>query len=101
MRARQLLLVARHLGGGVVGLAAGLDRRRVMLDLLVGLPGGGRLLLLSGSILAHAQPPIGARALAPQKICVPSMPIMCTSTMFSTIDLAVALPTPTGPPLAL
>ena len=47
------------------------------------------------------QPPMGARGLAPQKSCVPSMPIRCTSTMLSTIDFAVAVPTPTGPPLAL
>ncbi len=46
-------------------------------------------------------PPIGARGLAPQKTCVPSMPIRCTSTMLSTIDFAVAVPTPTGPPLAV
>jgi hypothetical protein len=29
------------------------------------------------------------------------MPMMCTETMFKTIDFAVAVPTPTGPPLAL
>ena len=46
-------------------------------------------------------PPIGARGLAPQKTCVPSIPISVTSTRFSTIDLAVARPTPTGPPEAL
>ena len=51
--------------------------------------------------LDHAHPPIGARGLPPQKICVPSIPIMCTRTMLRTIDLAVALPTPTGPPLAV
>ena len=49
----------------------------------------------------HRQPPIGARGLAPQKTCVPSIPMRCTSTMFNTIDFAVAVPTPTGPPLAL
>ena len=32
---------------------------------------------------------------------VPSIPMRCTSTMFKTIDLAVAVPTPTGPPPAL
>ena len=48
-----------------------------------------------------AQPPIGARALVPQKIWVPNASITFTSTRFSTIDFAVALPTPTGPPLAL
>ena len=46
-------------------------------------------------------PPIGARGFAPQKTCVPSIPTRCTSTMLSTIDLAVAVPTPTGPPLAV
>src|SRR5262245_40665778 len=49
----------------------------------------------------HRHPPMGARGLAPQKICVPSIPIRCTSTMFSTIDFAVAVPTPTGPPDAV
>ena len=29
------------------------------------------------------------------------MPIRCTSTMFKIIDLAVAWPTPTGPPEAV
>jgi hypothetical protein len=49
----------------------------------------------------HRQPPIGARGLAPQKTWVPSIPMRWTSTMFSTIDFAVAVPTPTGPPLAV
>ncbi len=49
----------------------------------------------------HGQPPIGARGLAPQNTWVPSIPMRWTSTMFSTIDFAVALPTPTGPPLAV
>ena len=49
----------------------------------------------------HAHPPIGARGLAPQKSWVPSIPMRCTSTMFRTIDFAVAVPTPTGPPPAL
>ena len=43
------------------------------------------------------QPPIGARGFLPQKICVPSIPTRCTATVFSTIDFAVAVPTPTGP----
>ena len=47
------------------------------------------------------QPPIGARGFAPQNSCVPSIPMMCTETMLTTIDLAVAVPTPTGPPLAV
>ena len=49
----------------------------------------------------HGQPPIGARGFVPQKTWVPSIPIRCTRTMFSTMDFAVARPTPTGPPLAL
>jgi hypothetical protein len=32
---------------------------------------------------------------------VPTIPTMCTMTVFSTIDFAVAVPTPTGPPLAV
>ena len=50
---------------------------------------------------AAAHPPIGARGLAPQKIWEPIIPIRCTSTMFKIIDLAVAWPTPTGPPEAV
>src|SRR6185437_1039220 len=65
----------------------------------------GWLLALSagGPLLArgHRQPPIGAFGFAPQKIWVPSIPIKWTKIMFKTIDLAVAVPTPTGPPLAL
>ena len=41
-----------------------------------------------------------ARVLA-QKSAVPVMPTSWTITVFSTIDLAVAVPTPTGPPLAV
>ena len=48
-----------------------------------------------------SQPPIGALGLAPQKTTVPSMPRMWTATMLKTIDLAVAVPTPTGPPEAV
>ena len=44
---------------------------------------------------------VGAIGLAPQNSCVPSIPMRCTSTMFRTIDFAVAVPTPTGPPLAV
>ena len=47
------------------------------------------------------QPPIGARGFEPQKTTVPSMPMMWTRTMLKTIDLAVAVPTPTGPPEAV
>src|SRR5437763_2240676 len=50
---------------------------------------------------AHSHPPIGALGLAPQKSWVPAMPIRCTPTRLSTIDFAVAVPTPTGPPLAV
>jgi hypothetical protein len=39
--------------------------------------------------------------LAPQKIRVPNIPMMWTKTMLSTIDFAVAVPTPTGPPEAV
>ena len=47
------------------------------------------------------QPPIGNRGLAPQKTTVPSIPRMWTAMMLKTIDLAVAVPTPTGPPEAV
>ena len=50
---------------------------------------------------SHGHPPIGALGLVPQKICVPTMPTRWTITVLSTIDLAVAVPTPTGPPLAV
>jgi hypothetical protein len=46
-------------------------------------------------------PPIGALGLAPQNTCEPSIPIRWTSTMLRIIDLAVAWPTPTGPPEAV
>ena len=68
------------------------DRRRAASRLLAP---GLRLKAL------HDQPPIGALGLAPQKSCVPSIPMRCTATMLRTIDFAVAVPTPTGPPLAL
>ncbi len=50
---------------------------------------------------AEPQPPIGARGFAPQKTTVPSMPMMWTRMMLTTIDWAVAVPTPTGPPEAV
>jgi hypothetical protein len=50
---------------------------------------------------ASRYPPIGARGFPPQNTCVPSIPINVTKTRLSTIDFAVAVPTPTGPPLAL
>jgi hypothetical protein len=46
-------------------------------------------------------PPIGAFGLKPQNTCVPSMPTRWIATVFRTIDFAVAVPTPTGPPLAV
>ena len=49
----------------------------------------------------HCQPPIGARGFAPQNTSVPIIPIRCTKTMLRTIDFAVAVPTPTGPPEAV
>ena len=51
--------------------------------------------------LRSSHPPMGARGFAPQNTWVPSMPIRWTSTMLRTIDFAVAVPTPTGPPLAV
>src|SRR5215217_4770729 len=84
--------------------------RLVHLDELDGILDAGRALLTGVPLIlvvvrarvGHCgQPPMGARGFAPQKIWVPSMPIRCTSTMLSTIDLAVAVPTPTGPPDAL
>ena len=49
---------------------------------------------------ARRHPPIGARGLPPQNSCVPSIPIAWMPRMLTTIDCAVALPTPTGPPPA-
>ena len=47
------------------------------------------------------QPPIGALGFAPQNTSVPIIPMMCTRTTLRTIDFAVAVPTPTGPPDAV
>jgi hypothetical protein len=58
-------------------------------------------LVVRASLFVHGHPPIGALGLAPQNNCVPSIPMMCTSTRLSTIDFAVAVPTPTGPPPAV
>jgi hypothetical protein len=44
---------------------------------------------------------MGALGFAPQKTSVPIIPMMWTRTMFKTIDFAVAVPTPTGPPEAV
>ena len=44
--------------------------------------------------LRAPQPPIGALGFEPQKICVPTIPTRWTITVFSTIDFAVAVPTP-------
>ena len=57
--------------------------------------------LLAQSLSWSLHPPMGALGLEPQKICVPTIPTTCTRTVFSTIDFAVAVPTPTGPPDAL
>src|SRR5436305_6046996 len=59
------------------------------------------LLPVSTFSIVHPQPPIGARGLAPQKIWVQIIPIRCMATILSTIDFAVAAPTPTGPPPAV
>ena len=59
----------------------------------------GLALLGGGPDAIH--PPIGARGLAPQNTCEPSIPIRWTNTMLMIIDLAVAFPTPTGPPVAV
>ena len=88
-------------GRSVVALAARLDRRGMMRYLLDSPSRAAPSCASAGRSSAIAQPPIGARGLAPQKTCVPSIPMMCTNTRFSTIDFAVAVPTPTGPPLAL
>ena len=90
-------------------LAQGLGRGAARLRLLLPLPLTIGLRLRAAlaadqrgvAVLCHCQPPMGARGFAPQKIWVPSMPMRWTSTMLSTIDFAVAVPTPTGPPDAL
>src|SRR3954469_18875427 len=51
-----------------------------------------------GGVEGRGHPPMGARGFAPQKSCVPSAPMRWTRTRLRTIDLAVAVPTPTGPP---
>jgi hypothetical protein len=98
---------ARGYGRGQLALQAG--------DLLLQAPPGRTLVDRDGERLGrerrggdgtiedggHSQPPMGARGFAPQKTCVPNIPMRCTRTMLSTIDFAVAVPTPTGPPLAL
>jgi hypothetical protein len=67
---------------------------------LVGLDGQPHGRGSAGEGRRHRQPPMGARGLAPQKTCVPSIPMRWMRTMFTTIDFAVAVPTPTGPPPA-
>jgi hypothetical protein len=57
--------------------------------------------LEKGNVDDRGHPPIGAFGLNPQKTCVPSIPIRCTPTVLNTIDFAVAVPTPTGPPDAV
>ena len=81
----------------------GLDRVADLRRLFAALLGLGLELLFFPAVLVldQRQPPIGALGLAPQKTRVPNIPMMCTKTMLSTIDLAVAVPTPTGPPEAV
>jgi hypothetical protein len=77
-------------------------RRADTPDLRLGQRSGPRTGITSVEHSPHPpQPPIGALGLPPQKIAVPTIPIRCTITMLSTIDLAVAVPTPTGPPEAV
>ena len=78
---------------GELGPQGAADRERIGRD--------ERVKGLGSSGDGHGQPPIGARGLAPQKSWVPSMPMRWTRTMLRTMDLAVAVPTPTGPPEAL
>ena len=47
----------------------------------------------------RVHPPIGARAFPPQNSAVPTIPIRWMPRILATIDCAVALPTPTGPPV--
>jgi hypothetical protein len=60
-----------------------------------------RFQILGTGKRAPRHPPMGALGFAPQKTRVPIIPMMCTRTMLSTIDFAVAVPTPTGPPEAV
>ena len=46
-------------------------------------------------------PPIGMRASIPHRISVIKVPVRFRTTRLTTIERAVALPTPTGPPLAV
>jgi hypothetical protein len=100
-----------HAAGGDRGGELALQARNLLLEgaprgPLVDLDCGKADLGERGDLRAfdhcgHRQPPIGARGLAPQNTWVPSIPMRCTSTMLSTMDFAVAVPTPTGPPLAV
>src|SRR6267143_4979415 len=102
MRPGRLLGVGAVMVGlfGLGGL--GLHELLVLVGLLVALdgPAPGRILLVL--VVCHVflpprrrQPPIGALGLDPQNICLPTMPTRWTMTVLSTIDLAVAVPTPT------
>ena len=94
-----------HDENGVPIALSGRQQRIVLGLLLRECLVGARLVLGALSFLRHrsssVQPPIGARGFAPQKTRVPIIPMMWTSTMLSTIDFAVAVPTPTGPPDAV
>ena len=92
--------------GEIVELRHGIGGLQTTLNRI----GGSMVVGLMGVIAADprskaaelaAQPPIGARGFAPQKTTVPSMPMMWTTMMLKTIDFAVAVPTPTGPPEAV
>ena len=60
-------------------------------------PAGGGPVPLRASLSRLSR----ALGFEPQKICVPTIPTRWTITVFSTIDFAVAVPAPTGPPPAL
>ena len=94
-RPRRILLRPNALWTSTNSTASGTPRRA----LLAGVPLVFVFVLVRSVRSRH--PPMGARGFAPQKTWVPSMPMRCTSTMLRTIDFAVAVPTPTGPPLAV
>ena len=96
-------MLARRLGIAVARVVAGvvLGPAGLLVAALIILADGVLVAGLAIVTVVHAHPPIGALGFAPQNSWVPSIPIRCTSTMFNTIDFAVAVPTPTGPPDAL
>jgi hypothetical protein len=96
--------LASSASGGLAArlrLAARFDVERLEFERLLVLLLRVVLFFRSANFLLLGHPPIGALGLAPQKTRVPIIPMMCTSTMLSTIDFAVAVPTPTGPPDAV